>query len=74
VVYVGDGGNDGCPCTTLLREGDLALARGGFRLARELKAAKEEAAIDAEGVTSGVRCQVVEWADWRVLSDVLAAL
>jgi len=69
VVYVGDGGNDACPCTTLLRPSDLALPRAGFRLAAELRARRERA---GEGPSD--QCVVREWATWTELARALGEL
>jgi hypothetical protein len=70
VAYVGDGGNDLCPCVRLLAAGDLALPRSGFTLARRLKALREDRRDSAEALTCGVE----EWGDWDVLAEKLRRL
>ena len=75
VVYVGDGGNDVCPCVRLLGRrrnghgssggGDLALPRAGFALASQLSALGNE---------GGLACEVQEWRDWGELAAKLKGL
>ena len=58
----GDGGNDFCPCSSYLGDGDVALARTDFALSRRIKKHGDQ-------LHSGL--QVAEWASWSELAQLL---
>lgn len=63
-VYVGDGGNDFCPCASFSRDtSDIVLARAGCRLAERIRSDP-----------SAVAATVIEWEDWTELAIHISAL
>jgi len=53
IVYIGDGGGDFCPCTTL-REGDVILCRKQWSLHKKIKASEVPIAAEVVPWETGV--------------------
>lgn len=56
IAYIGDGENDACPALNVLKEGDVFLARAGFRRLEANARSGPETDEEAKDISNGRKC------------------